>query len=105
MTAPITWTVEDINAVSDVIRSYLDEADPDVSRLLFNSDVEELAMRVWPVIDQRVRERLAAYLERAGGRLRGTGLLGDQVSGNTLVEAAEWCRNETIWDYLDEEAR
>lgn len=63
MTAPITWTPADIVAVADVIRAYLDAEDPDVSRQLFNQDVEEIAMRAWPVVERLVRARVAADIE------------------------------------------
>jgi hypothetical protein len=53
----ITWTTEDILAVADIIRTYFVEECPDVDRLLFNQDVEEIAIRVWPVVEARVRQR------------------------------------------------
>lgn len=43
------------------------------------------------------RERIARYLDRAAASQRATGLLGDEVSGNALAEAAEWCREPSIW--------
>ncbi len=71
---------------------------------------QETAIRVYirRQVDARLeqaradeRERIAAYLDRVAASHRSTGLLGDQVSGNALAEAAEWCRDTTIW--TDEE--
>ncbi|GGM52754.1 hypothetical protein ACFFX1_55370 [Dactylosporangium sucinum] len=47
------------------------------------------------------RERIAAYLDRAAASQRKTGLLGDEVSANALAEAAEWCREPSIWTETD----
>jgi hypothetical protein len=43
------------------------------------------------------RQRIAGYLDRAAGRTRTSGLLGDVVTANAWAEAASWCRDETIW--------
>lgn len=56
---PDGWTVAEIVEVADVIRAYLRDEAPDVARLLFNADVEEIAMRVWPVIARQAAADLA----------------------------------------------
>lgn len=53
------WGTDDIVAVADVIRAYLHTKAPEVDRLMFNAEVEDIAMRVWPVIEAKVRERVA----------------------------------------------
>jgi hypothetical protein len=55
-----TWTPPDIVAVADVLRAYLRDEMPDEERMFFNSDVEEMAIRVWPVIAEQVRAKMAA---------------------------------------------
>lgn len=96
----ITWTTDDINATADTIREYLKTESPDMERLLFNQEIEEIAMRVWPIVEARTRERIAGYLSRSAQKKRRSDLLGDVVTGNQLAEAAEWCRDETIWDTM-----
>jgi hypothetical protein len=44
-----------INHMADVIQAYFAEEDPDVARMLFNQDYEELAMRLWPIAEEAVR--------------------------------------------------
>ncbi|GAA0493846.1 hypothetical protein Ade02nite_21050 [Paractinoplanes deccanensis] len=62
---PDGWTTEQINEISDRIRDWFDENDPDVSRLLFNSDLSEIAMLVWPYAYRAGREgELAVWSER-----------------------------------------
>lgn len=61
-----------------------------------NSPIQELLMRCKDSARSE-RHRIGRYLDRAAGSLRATGLLGDEVSANTLAEAAGWCRDETIW--------
>ena len=54
-----TWTTRDIVAVADVLRTYLRTEMPDEERMFFNSDVEEMAIRVWPVIAGQVQAKTA----------------------------------------------
>lgn len=47
------------------------------------------------------RERIARYLDRAAGRKRHnteTWFSSEAICANTLTEAAQWCRDETIWN-------
>lgn len=50
-----------------------------------------------PFIETATRERTARHLDRAAASLDATGLLGDRVSANTFRQAADYCRDETIW--------
>jgi hypothetical protein len=43
-----------IDRMAQVIRGYFAEEDPDVAAMLFNQDVEEIAMRVWPAAEAAV---------------------------------------------------
>ena len=89
-----------------MISDWLDEMGSDVSNVFVNSDLEDIAMTAWPVIASKARaqerQRIAAYLDKAAASLRGTGLLGDQVSGNAFAQAADYCRDETIWAEANE---
>ena len=95
-----------VMAVADVIRAYLDAECAEVSRLLFNAEVEEIAARVLPVARRLAgegeRHRVAAYLERAGAQKRRNALdsvapLYGEIEERALREAADWCRDDTIW--------
>lgn len=53
---PDGWTVEQINTITDRFRDWFDKADPDLSRMLFNSDLSELAQLAWPIAYQQGRD-------------------------------------------------
>lgn len=53
------WTTPDIVAVADILRAYLRAEVPEAEPMFFNYDLEEMAMRAWPVIAGQVRAKAA----------------------------------------------
>ncbi len=112
-------TEEDVTLVADIL-----DDDIDCAVWCTGCDSTSAARRVLAALakagrlnpadaatsETAVRERVAAYLERVGESKRRNAL--DTVAPEfgeiermALRQAAEWCRDETIWNTEREEAR